>query len=315
MATFQEWVGPKVKKEYSTESWAVEAEAEARRLAAVVQRANSQRYAIEAQEAKVQFQHGVVEYDAQRWDDFERLAQAQELMQAKMAAKDRATEVEAKRQEMAAERADAAGPDGRFQEFAIKDDDAARVLSKSLAQQGIRPENTLSDRWGADFIQQAHLEAKGQPGKFIMSRPITDGASKVVLVERANDAMAFAQMNQDDGRTLYISSGGPLTEESKEKLLGALRDAMDASQRGRISGRTKPPDLVMACSTSREGAAVQGVAQRERPDGMGFVSGTPPRGHRDWSTALKAHEKTYIQEQGVKMEQKSGQSRTRGIGG
>lgn len=316
MTTFREWAGPKVEKEHSTESWAREAEAEARRLAAVVVRAQDKAIGQARDVRGVAVEQDRVVFVSQQWDDWERLAQAQEVMRAKMAAKDRATEVEAKRQEMAAERADAAGPAGRFQEFAIRDDDAARVLAKSLAQQGIRPENTLSDRWGADFIQQAHLEARGAPAKFIMSRPITDGASKVVVVERAGDAMAFAQMNPDEGRTLYICSGGPLTDENKEKLLGALRDAMDASQRGRSSGRRKPPDMVVACSVSREGAAVNGIAQRERPEGMGLVSGTPPRGHRDWSTALKAHEKLYIQEQGIRVEQqKSGQSRDRGIGG
>ncbi len=136
--------------------------------------------------------------------------------------------------------------------------------------------------------------------------------TKVVVVERAVDALSYHQLNPDDG-TLYISTGGgPLSPEQKKtlsegRLLEKLIDHPGVPNP--VYARRQGLVVVAAFSNSKTGAQLARELKECLPAGVAYERNAPTHG-RHWNDSLQLKEKEYLREQGVK-ETSKGLRRTR----
>lgn len=119
--------------------------------------------------------------------------------------------------------------------------------------------------------------------KTLYRLPGSDNTSRVVLTERPLETLAVAQIEKLRPDTLYVGTGGALSQGSLEALkaeLARIKDLPDA-------------ELAVATGRSTEGAfiAVQGRKLAEEI-GLRTIRHTPPNRSFNWHTYLKENPNT-----------------------
>lgn len=185
---------------------------------------------------------------------------------------------------------------------------------RALAMQGLRPETIESshfrDSWacsefGAAVFRHSRgpcselfygaegdlLNHKDRPG--LWQGAVPSDVSRVVVVDRAVDAMSFHQL-RGDPTTHYVSIGGVLTTEQKTELKALLDQQLNHN---RAQGRPGPA-VVAAFSKSLEGAAFTRALEDLKPPALALERALPTSG-RTWTATLQAKEREYIRSQGL----------------
>lgn len=188
-----------------------------------------------------------------------------------------------------------------FREYVGGDDLASRVLAKALAARGVRPETLQAPQFEGAWVEMAHTEAAGRGVSPAIERSGLghDGIRRVVVVERAFDALAHYQMNPE-GRagTMYLKVGEDLTPARAVEVKETLQDLCRGVTRAGLHAQL---EVVAAFSATRGGAEAARAVRAATPLEAQFAQ-VQPLGGSTWGEALKVREQGFIREQGVRVE-------------
>ena len=148
------------------------------------------------------------------------------------------------------------------------------------------------------------LSAEGAERTFWQSRRPAD-IERVVVVERAIDALSYHQLKPDE-HTLFLSTGGgPLSPEQKKTLSeGRILGLLVHHPGDTVRTNPEPPVVVGAFSSSKIGAQLARELKESLPPGITCERNAPTHSCRHWNDVVQLKERSQNRSQDVKPKSK-----------